>query len=521
MTDLTPQLEKTIAQLQKSRNPIASQVLAAGLNAPESPIRQRIVQALAKRPDEVSLQAILLNFDTLNEQERKTVPGRSAAIRQAVSDMMRSDSTPVLRAAVSATCHFGYIEHAKRTLEIASDTTHPLSPFAQDQVFNWARRMGQASRFEGEQSQDRLQLLDLLKAYLEQHSRLPSNVLLDALVACMHWDDALAHTILSAPDQESTKVLDRYLRRSTRTEAMEFLAGFLFRRSIPDLVLNILKTRDDEALGVAVGEIASSQSVSMIQKNAIGRLPLACIQGIRPGDQQKSQAARAGVWHLKAASNMRLQDHLAAILEFLDLREPWADKAADELLRWVPPFEWESGCKLLSDTGRNAASIELRKLLQRLDDLPSSSRRIVEKLFPSFQLELFCKYLQSWDPSRLEAAAWVIRTIDPDIHQKLAVELQSPAPLKRERAVHALCFFDAPDPLWEQAMQLFYDSSDAVRVRAIESFTVCRRTEAASLMKRLVDDTSSRVQSAAFEAVQYLESDPALKNEMDKGILLF
>ncbi len=520
MTDLTPQLEKTISQLQKSRNPVASQVLAAGLRAPESAVRQRIVQALAKRQDDVAFQAIVMNFDSLNEQERKAVPGRAPAVRKSVAAMMQSESLQILRPAISAVCYFGFVEHATKVLEVATTPTHSLAPYSQDQIFNWANRMGHASRFEGEQSPDRLQLLNALKDCLEQYSKHQSNVLIDALVACMHWDDAIVHTLLSASDRESTRLLERYLRRSTRSEALEFLAGFLFRRSIPDLALSILKGRDDEALGCAVGEMAALQSVTTIQKNAIARLPLACIQNIRPGDQQKTQAARAGVWHLKAASNMRLQDHLAAILEFLDIREAWAIKAADELLRWVPVFEWENGCKLLADTGRDAASIELRKLLHRYRDLPVSSQRIVEKLFPSFQLDIFCKFLPTWDSSRLEAAAWVIRTIDNDIHRKLAAELHSPAPLKRERAVHALCYFQAPDEIWEQALQLFYDPSDAVRVRAIESFAFSRRVEAASVIKRLLDDTSSRVQNAAYEALQQWGTDFESSVAVERSILI-
>lgn len=512
-TPLTEQMEKTIRLLQNSRNPASSDVLAAGLEGPPSALRQRIVLALSRRNDERALFHLAQHFESFDLVERSHLTNKATRVRGFIPRMFLSAMPQMIRSAIAAVGHFEYSEFIDQMIRLAEDTSKPQSVCAQDELLDWASRLGVAARVNGSTSDTRLTLLYALRSSVERYSVHRSDILVDAFVSCLHWDDAIVHTLLSDPSNDLSKLILRSLRHTSRPEILDFLGGFLWRRTIPASVLEVLKERCDIALGVQLGGMAANHMNSNLRHNLSILPPLESLQGVDPSNTSIPIANRTGAWLLLAHSDYSRRKILVACTDFLKLAESKAFSPVCDMLRSVPALEWsatpETNPEQDSNFYQENLTKEMLKLLEIHPDQPANVQGAIAKLFDGFSYDQLCKQLDRWDESMLFNAAWIVRTLEIGWEQRLLPELSSPSPIRRLRAARAMKYLGIPNAILPVLHPLLYDSYDEVRVCAVEALSVSGRKDAEDYLLDLLNDISSEVRYAAQAGMEIIEQSRA------------
>ncbi len=508
MPVLTPELEKSIRFLQLSRNPVASQLLAQLLAEDPSPVRARSVSALVVRGDDISCQAIAQNFDRLTEDERKTASTRSKQVGKIIPRLLQEGQTESRRAAVAAVCRLGLIESLPQLITIAEERDDTLSAYVQDELYDWAQRAGSRSTQSSTSFVQRSPLVQALFESCQRFDQHHSKIMVESLLSCLRWDDSVAAELFRDPSDVAAKAALQQMRLSTNENVMRLLVESLSLRQIPSVVSDVLYDRQDSAFAECLGSFGNSQINANTRSNVSELRSIPALARVLPTDESHSLEARRGAWLLRAAGNVSTRDLLKGAMEFLQVGDAVAEQTAIDLLMAVPPMSLESGMQSLCAQKTSKSENSTKYLLELLTIFPNQTPKVqaaIRTIFSPFTLEGLKKSLDRWDSIKLMSIANVVRVICPGWQQAIADDLQSPAPIRREKALHMLLYMGVDDErTWECVINTIYDPHEACRVRAAEVLATSQRAESRSLLEVLQGDASTNVREAAGAGLESL-----------------
>lgn len=508
LVDNLPQpLRSTLTHLRSTRNPVAIDVLGSILKQPPSPVRKAAIEILAKKSEESAGKHLAEAFHDLDDSDRRIASPSVAKLIHYLAELTRSTSVQHQRAAIAAICHIGIGSLHQSVLAIALDSRHPLAGETQQQILAWTERLGTAARNSGHSSPARIQWSESLYDAMQRAPSSIANWLGEALLACLHWEDSALRSLLVDTRNPTVQCLQPILLHSQRPALLDFLSGFLWQRNIPDWIKSTLCERHDLPLGIAISQRAAKH-INANVRNHLSRMDnLPCLNAIRVNDDSIAADCRFGSYRLRAISEPAIRPILEAVNEFLTRNEPWADHAAVELLNYLP-----AGLQGRSKKGNGKdsnpsppPSSHFDLLLALLKLFPHKGPKVQEairRLFAAFNIEDLMLHCEEWEESMMINAARIIQVIEPDWPIKMALEMNSASPRRRQRAITVLRFLGIPDSLVEGACSLLQDEYDEIRALAIYALVEAERREVVPLLPELAFDLSSDVQYAANDGLQ-------------------
>jgi hypothetical protein len=298
----------------------------------------------------------------------------------------------------------------------------------------------------------------------------------------------------------------RRLRFSQQPQIVELLAGFLPRRSTPQVVLEVLAQRQESFLAFHLIE-KYQNTLDEVSRYHLERMPRCECLFIFNTDELAhmsfSQQQTLAILRAANASSPHTVFQAAIDIERSDPME--GPKSASRLLKLLHGISIE----VLGAAFGNQPSEPERDLRGLIESVirwrDHSNLQLAEstaKIFEEISLPRLLSQIPVGPSSLCEGIANLLKVLGYSFESDLEAEITNPSPRRRSLAVRAIAYLDLVPAYRSLLGSMISDSREEVRIAAIESLATDPSTETTRLLILAQNFPSSITNEAATFALK-------------------
>lgn len=499
-------IKATLKLLEETRNDAAVAVLAHGLAVNDPKVREASVRALLARRTDSAIKAIVHNWQVLGDADKKLLYNHWQLFVPNTLAMLKSQDTRDNRNAIQTVSDLNLVEGFHDLIQISVNDTHLLCTEARQALNQLASRWGERARSGRDVPSVRIPMLQSLFASIYEYQQHRCVEVIDAWLRMSAWDDASLRTVLLDPGHPCYNQIMRRLRFSQEPQIIELLAGFLPRRSTPQVVLDVLAQRQESFLAFHLIE-KYQNSLDEVSRYHLERMPRCECLFIFNTDElaHMSFAQQQTLAMLRAANASSPHTVIQAAVDIERSDPVEGPKSAARLLKLLHGIAVE----ILGGAFGNQPSEQerdLRGLIESILHWRSHNNRLLaestEKIFEEINLARLLAQIPVGPSSLCEGIANLLTVLGHNIENDLTAEVSNPSPRRRSLAVRAIAYLGLV-PTYRSALgSMINDPREEVRIAAIESLATDPSIEATRLLILAQNFPSSITNEAASIALK-------------------
>lgn len=499
-------IKATLKLLEETRNDAAVTLLAHGLAVADPKVRESSVRSLIARRSDASIKAIVQHWHVLRDSDKKLLDNHWQLFVPNTLAMLKSEDSRENRNAIQTVADLNLVEGFHDLISISVDDTHLLCSDARRALSQLASRWGERARSGRDVPSVRIPMLQNLFNSIYEYGQHRCSEVIDAWLRMSSWDDATLRSLLADPGHPCYNPIMRRLRFSNEPQIIELLAGFLSRRSSPQVVLDILAQRQESFLAFHLMERYQSQ-LDDVSRYHLENMPRCESLFIFTPDELAhmsfSQQQTLAILRAANASSPHTVFQAAIDIERSDSVE--GPKSAARLLKLVHGISIEV---LGHAFGNNPSDSEreLRGLIESI--LPwrhHHNPQLVESLVNVFEevtLQRLLMQIPLGPVSLCYGIANILKALGQNIDTELAIELSNPSPRRRSLAIRAIAYLDLVPTYRTALASMVSDPREEVRIAVIESLAIDPSSEATRLLIQAQNFPSTITNEAATAALR-------------------
>lgn len=499
-------IKATLKLLEETRNDAAVAVLAHGLAVNDPKVREASVRALLARRTDSAIKAIVHNWQVLGDADKKLLYNHWQLFVPNTLAMLKSQDTRDNRNAIQTVSDLNLVEGFHDLIQISVNDTHLLCTEARQALNQLASRWGERARSGRDVPSVRIPMLQSLFASIYEYQQHRCVEVIDAWLRMSAWEDASLRTVLLDPGHPCYSQIMRRLRFSQEPQIIELLAGFLPRRSTPQVVLDVLAQRQESFLAFHLIE-KYQNSLDEVSRYHLERMPRCECLFIFNTDElaHMSFAQQQTLAMLRAANASSPHTVIQAAVDIERSDPVEGPKSAARLLKLLHGIAVE----ILGGAFGNQPSEQerdLRGLIESILHWRSHNNRLLaestEKIFEEINLARLLAQIPVGPSSLCEGIANLLTVLGHNIENDLTAEVSNPSPRRRSLAVRAIAYLGLV-PTYRSALgSMINDPREEVRIAAIESLATDPSIEATRLLILAQNFPSSITNEAASIALK-------------------
>lgn len=499
-------IKATLKLLEETRNDAAIAVLAHGLAVNDPKVREASVRALLARRTDSAIKAIVHNWQVLGDADKKLLYNHWQLFVPNTLAMLKSQDTRDNRNAIQTVSDLNLVEGFHDLIQISVNDTHLLCTEARQALSQLASRWGERARSGRDVPSVRIPMLQSLFASIYEYQQHRCSEVIDAWLRMSAWDDASLRTVLLDPGHPCYSQIMRRLRFSQEPQIIELLAGFLQRRSTPQVILDVLAERQESFLAFHLIE-KYQNSLDEVSRYHLERMPRCECLFIFNTDElaHMSFAQQQTLAMLRAANASSPHTVIQAAVDIERSDAVEGPKSAARLLKLLHGIAVE----VLGGAFGNQPSEQERDLRGLIESIlhwrNHNNRQLAEsteKIFEEINLSRLLAQIPVGPSSLCEGIANLLTVLGHNVETELSIEVSNPSPRRRSLAVRAIAYLGLV-PTYRTALgSMINDPREEVRIAAIESLATDPSIEATRLLILAQNFPSSITNEAASLALK-------------------
>jgi HEAT repeats len=515
--------------LEKSCNPAAFSLLAAGLASPSVDVRMRCLKLLLNRPEVNARKTILLAWDNFSETEVDFIHRNTLHFQQAALDILNTGSLVEQRKVLGALSQLQLPGCLTAVLQIVIDPLHALQPLANDCLLAICIYWGKKARAEKDVPSIRGPILETVYFALLDYPKHKCYQVVDAWLALVHWDDSLQRGLISDPGHVAFRaVVDRlgavHSNQEQNLQLLQLLAGYLLRSTTPKSIQSLVCEKEDPKLALELASIVDTPSWIPL-KRRLRELPmLSSLKTLENGFPRCSLADKKRLWLLMSVSSKEYGQVLRGAVQIAKQGSAEGRLAAAEIVKNCRKPELDEmvadlQCALAGIAKPHSVGPALLEVVSWTQSLSVPLKQAAKELFAEFTVESLVAQVSVWPTSMCKAMAHVVSRIHSDVTGFLVKELESPAPKRRLAALRATQMLNQSETVSQYLLPMLEDPRIEVRVRVIDLLGELGYDLVERLLPSWLSDVNTDVQEAAKrvmrrrERLRKAESEPVAQAE--------
>jgi hypothetical protein len=499
-------IKATLKLLEETRNDAAIAVLAHGLAVSDPKIREASVRALLARRTDSAIKAIVQHWHTLDAGDKKLLDNHWQLFVPNTLAMLKSQDTRENRNAIQTVADLNLVEGFFELIQISINDTHLLCTEARQALTQLASRWGERARSGRDVPSVRIPMLQSLFSSIYEYQQHRCVEVIDAWLRMSAWEDATLRTVLLDPGHPCYTQIMRRLRFSQEPQIIELLAGFLTRRSTPQVILEVLAQRQESFLAFHLIEKYQNQ-FDEVSRYHFERMPRCECLFIFNTDElaHMSFSQQQTLAMLRAANASSPHTVLQAAIDIERSDPVEGPKSAARLLRLLHGISLEVLCSAFGNQPSEPER-DLRGLIESvLHWRDHNNRHLAEstsKIFEEISLNRLLAQIPIGPASLCEGIANLLKVLGFSYENELTLEIGNPSPRRRSLAIRAIAYLGLVPTYRTTLGTLISDSREEVRVAAIESLATDPSIEATRLLLLAQNFPSSITNEAALLALR-------------------
>ena len=494
--------------LAKTRNEAAVDALIQLLSSDDPQTCEFSINALLHRREPRAAELIVHKWGQLTELERSKFKARKGWLLDAIRKSFEQggdDQSHAIKIAgyLRLTEVFGelmVLAESAANGEVKTDATKA--------VIAIVAPLGSAARDDRDQPSQRGPVLARLNDSLKSFSNHRNPHLVDAFLMASTWGDGNLREILSRPSAERSLVCKR-LAATRHPNAIDLLAGFIRRRKVTSSVLDIIKTRTDDAFRNALLNRIGTSISTPVQSNLreVG-IPKCLASGRDLVDQiPQEQLAPLLITHSIAAKNALEIMHI--VIRVLAKGGGGTVPASAYALSQcdVPEIDfWMRAAIPVADGNEEEIAADenaqlIQGLIELLDHQDAAIVKGVRRVLGPMHAEAMLPRMQSLRPRSQRRLGRVVMMIDLEAVQRVRDALRHPVLQKRLEAIAMADAMALVDLLSESFVRIARDDHQEARKKAAEVMGNASSEETMDLLEEMLALPESSVRDAATASV--------------------
>ncbi len=511
MSALLPR-QITWETIEKSRDPAALPLLAAGLASPSVDVRTQCLTLLLSRPEIQARKLILLSWDKLTETEVDFVRRNTLHFQSAVLDILDNGPVNEQQLVLAAISQLPLPGCLSAVLKLVVDPQYPLQTLANDCLMTICIEWGRKTRAEKDVPSVRGPMLETIYASLLEYPKHKSLQVVDAWLALVHWDDSLQRGLIGDPGHVAFQaVIDRLNATpnnpSQYRQLMQLLAGYLLRATAPKSIHALVCERADPQLAMELASMVETPAWVPL-KRRLRELPvLTSLQTLEGSFNDCSLIDKKRLWLLMSVSSKDYGQVLRGAAQIAKLGSAESRQVAAEIVRNCrkPELNEMVGdlqCALAGLAKPNSAGLALLETAQWIQGPSVPLQEAAYELFENFTVEGLLEQVSAWPTSMCKAMAHVVCLMNIDLTGVLVKELESPSPKKRLAALRATQILSQSETVSKYLLPMLEDPRLEVRVRVIDLLSELDSELLDRMLTSWLDDVNTDIQEAAKRAMR-------------------
>jgi hypothetical protein len=508
-------LQLTYDTLGETRNEAAVDVLLAALDDADADHRANALTMLLLRKEPRAPEQVLENWSKLSPDDlgplRSNKDWMSATVEQALGK-----TEPEALTAIEAAEVLGLTSTLKPLILMAeSSASREVKRRSSEAVIKLVRPLGEAARDDRNQPTVRSPVQAALADSVRRFKMHRNEHLVDAFLLVSTWSDSKLLQLINAGGRDTKLLCDRFTH-SEESGILDLLAGSVRRKSIPRELAQIVQSRPDEQLRVALLHQIGCEPNATIQRSLsnIG-IPYSCRGGAKLLDVVAPDCI-APLIALYLAAKKDTLETLHLITAAIAFGGPEVEAAAVTGFSHCEVTDlgfWMRAAVDVADAHEEeTASDENARLLTQLIRLldhsnPSLSRSVRHVLAPLHAEQMLQKF-QSLRLRSRRRLGKVVMMIDPDAVQLVQDRLNHQVLNHRLEAIAAADALDIVDELSDSFAHIVHGDHQTARVQAAEAMAGARGAVTLQLLQEMANLPECSVRDAAVQAIEGRQGIP-------------
>lgn len=508
-------LQATFDLLAATGNEAAVGVLLPGLDSPWTVIRDRSLEAIVTRRNEVGHHEIIRRLHTLDDRARETLEQHPGRMTQALRDAVLSGDRQFCANGCLAAVWLREYDLVPTLVNAVEDQANPNADEAAATLSRLCELLyAELAEGEAHRGRDpqviRRRTVAALEDSIRRFGRHKRTEIAEAFVLLVKRDNAALKQILGDPHHVAFLALVDALSRGTSGGVIRLLLSFLDDPAAPTVALSVLAKRTDRKMIAYLLRKIGREPSAVVAKNLKRITTVAWIDGRTGLVAELDDAAQHAAVRLVMASGVARDQAFEMIEHLLAEGRPGGRRAAAEALEQFSGAAANAlALRALEDTDPYVQAAVARQLrrrgipgaLPRLLELVESSHAVVRGAVRESLTEFSAnRFLAAWDMLEDEArhsTGALVKKIDPQTAPLLAAEMESKLRSRRLRAVAVARTIGSVAELEQSLVGLLEDEDHMVRAAAAEALAEGVTVTSRDALGRALADRSIAVQEAA------------------------
>lgn len=514
-------LNATFEHLARTENHLADDVLLAAMDSPHLPIRDLALRAVLDRRSPRGHREIFRRLPEMDAQSRSIVEERPERLSRVVSETFQSGDARQCSEACDAIVLFRLYDALPALIDILLGENCPCRQKAAQTVLELTELFygelcspNERSR-RRDQDSARQRIIAALEDGAKKFARHRAAEVVEAFLLVSKQQNVVLRRMLRQTRESSHAAMIAALTASSRGGILRLLLSFLEDPQMPQVVKNILVNRTDpkyiDNLLAVAGSGASKAVAETLPRfdefpwAKPGHPILAGMDGPRQAD---------AVALLMATSIPR--DTLLELIGYL-LREgkPEGRRAAARALSGFNGPEADLlNIQSLNDEDPTVRAVVLKELRPRripramsllirmVDTTHEQIREALREALPEFTFRHFMTNFDRLSDDVRVTAGYMVRKINSEASFDLNLEMESPSPVRRRRAVLAAGAMGLVRELEQSVIRLLSDDDHMVRIAAAQELAGCDTMPSWEALRDALLDRSVIVQETAEQSLK-------------------
>lgn len=516
-------LQTTFRVLANPRNVAAIPVLALGMQSSDPFIRVKSIQTLLARGRLEDANAIVEGIDHCHPDDLPFLRSHPGLFISPIETCLACREPHIRQQGLVAIAKIRVASHFHRLIEVVESFDDPQQMVASQLLMNLANELGQESRKSATPRavNGRLELIDALEVSLANFSRHKVRDIIDAWLQASHWGDESFQRLFSDMPPEESSIIMKRIMTSHSPEIDELLLGCYWSQAP---IVDAISMAIERASGEVPRELIRLEKRFGIQAPFFKNLAKTPIEPLRTVDITKLTSDSddyESLFRLMAVGGATPDTILWNVIRVLDRTSDLSPQLAKNMVAAIRSIRFAnailitmvmSDCFDLPDIDHYQpppwkASLRsaLDNLLSRYYALPPAISNGLDVMLQEFRCDNLFEFLETWPEAHVRAYARIAKLVDKRCVETIDREANCGSPTRRARAIRLIRYLGRDEQFNEIAIQALRDTSDDVRIQAIQAIAFgMEKTEAIELISPMLQDEIYNVQATASQSLMDL-----------------
>lgn len=436
-------LDLTFDVLTATPGQPAWSLLAYCLDSPVKEVRWRAICALVKRAEPKTFPVLIDRWKEFDPEEQAAVVESGVPFFRTALRVICSNKTSRRETAVSILKHAASPEVLPAMIDTIIDYGDQMGSgerrFLIDLICPIAADVGHAARFQQAHVKLRPQLVDQLLVAAERDSQHQSDSLLDALLSVAEPGDDLVTQLFEIEAPVARRLISR-LEESRAAGVLEYLCLWQFKKTIPEAVANVLRSRCDlpfrHALLAALARRPQSEAIESVARVRKARALQDAAQEFDSLNDQESVTLVAVLPAIEKRTMVTVA-YCRRLLERCPSSEPVVVSTLARLKTPTLDLLLQQVKESDSDPLQLECNFSLAALIDWSKRPSSPLAKEAQRLVDVLSFDNLLRQLPELNNASARRFAHAVRQVDDDVESAVATGLKHPVPEHRRRTLKA------------------------------------------------------------------------------------